>query len=314
MQMRMSALILVLNACICLADPECVEFNQHVVGQLSGGQLHEAEVALSNELSVHSLPASCEWIVLHDMAVVMSRAGRVNESERYADRAVRILEAGVTADNPALLRPLHMLSIARLELGNVAGAREAFRRMEKVRLEQPVDRALFHGTAATVLQAEGAHAEAEKEYFLCLAAWEESGVYESADVADVLNGLVDLYITDGRLHDAANALRRAVAIFAVAKDAGPVDQVRVLNSKGVLDAKLGQLGQAEEDFRSALRLADEVPELDAAMLGGLLGNYAHVLRENRHAREAGVVERRLNALEASRAKDAVVDVADLKKR
>jgi hypothetical protein len=48
-----------------------------------------------------------------------------------------------------LLRPLEALAAARFEQGKTARAREAFKRMQAIRIPRPEDIALVHGTAAT---------------------------------------------------------------------------------------------------------------------------------------------------------------------
>ncbi len=61
-------------------------------------------------------------MILQDLAVVVSRSGRLEEAENYADRSVRILEKNYSPDALILLRPLHMLSSARVQQGKIAGA------------------------------------------------------------------------------------------------------------------------------------------------------------------------------------------------
>jgi tetratricopeptide (TPR) repeat protein len=194
----------------------CVEFNRSILDQVGSGQLKDAEIVLSRALAstFNGLSPSCDWMILQNMAVVMSRSGRLEESEEFADRSVRALEKTVPPGDPSLLRPLHTLASARMQQGKIAGTREAFQRMRGIPLEHPIDRAMFHGTAAALLQTEHRNAEAEAEYITTLAAWEESGRAETADMAAELNNLADLCTTMGRFDQASRMLDRAVAIFS----------------------------------------------------------------------------------------------------
>lgn len=289
----------------------CVELNRTVLAQVWGGQVKEAEASLNGALTAADRSPSCDWMILQNMAVVMSRSGRLEEAEKYAYRSVRVVESSYPPNDPALLRPLHTLSSVRIQLGMIAGAREAFQKMQRIPTTLPLDRALLHATAAALFQLEGHHGEAEVEYLTALAAWEESGRGKTADVAAVLNGLADLYIVDKRLADADLAINRALAIFAVAADVGLADRIRILNSQAVLYAREGQWRKAEDDLRAAISLADLEKGLSPIELEPLLDNYAHVLARNHQQRESRSVAARVAALQSAKLTNAIVDTSEL---
>jgi len=58
-------------------------------------------------------------IVLHRVARVCLRLGRLEEARRYSERAVRIAERAFGSDNIALVRPLSALAEAMFALGRL---------------------------------------------------------------------------------------------------------------------------------------------------------------------------------------------------
>ena len=285
-------------------DQACTDFNHAVLAQVANGHPQDAEKALSAALadpSTAGLTSSCNWMLLENMAVVVYHLGRLDEAGSYATRSISALDLTHAPDDLAYLRPLHALSFVLLQQGRIAGARKAFQRMRQIKIESPVDRALYHGTAAALLQAEGRPVEAEPEYRAAIAAWEEAGRASTSDFASVLNGLADLYTTLRRFTEAARTLDRVFAIYASARDAGPPEQIRALNSRGVLNASQGQWRRAEQDLGSALSLIDHSGSLGGfspTALEPLLSNYAHVLRANHESKQASLVEARIATLPA----------------
>ena len=81
---------------------------------------------------------------------------------------------------------------------------------------------------AALLHAEGRYKESEVEYPKALGAWEEAGLGETTDVAAVLGGLAVLYITDGRYRKAGRTLDRTLTIVTSAKNAVPMDRIKLL--------------------------------------------------------------------------------------
>ena len=67
-------------------DSGCIEINQVVLKQLESALLENAGAALSTFLAAraNSLDQSCAGLVLHNMAIVMARSGRLVEAEVYA--------------------------------------------------------------------------------------------------------------------------------------------------------------------------------------------------------------------------------------
>jgi tetratricopeptide (TPR) repeat protein len=292
---------------------ECIDLNKRVVAEGSKGQLAAAE-ALASKATVSRegrAPDGCTGFVLHNMAALLSMSGQMADAERFAERSVSALEQVYAPDDLVLLRPLSVLASTRFEQGKTAAARAAFRKMQSIRTERPADRALVHGTAAALFEAEGHLAEAEAEYLASFHAREEAGQGDKAEAGTIFVALGTLYIGEQRLDEARQALERALQIFVSAEDAVPMDRIRLLTARGVLLARQGAWPKAEQDLSEALTMADREGGRDPAAFRSLLTGYAYVLRKNHHRREARAIEARAAALPANTAISAVIDVTGL---
>jgi hypothetical protein len=141
----------------------CIELNQTAMTQIANGKLKEAELALTALLTPGTDQAhgACAGVVLNNMAAFMSVSGRPGDGARLAEQSVQILEKVYSPNDLALLRPLQILAATSFEQGMTGKAREAFKRMQSIRIQRPEDRALFHGMAATLSEAEGRLPQAE---------------------------------------------------------------------------------------------------------------------------------------------------------
>jgi tetratricopeptide (TPR) repeat protein len=291
----------------------CVELNQIVMTQLANGQLTQAELAVSAVLAAdgHHAQNSCAGLVLNNVAAWMHISGRIADAERLADLSVLTLEKTYPPNDVVLLRPLQILAAARFEQGKTARARDAFKRMQAIRTERPDESALVHGMAAALLEAEGRRPEAEGEFLAALRAWGEAGKSDTADAGAILTALGSVYIKEQRLDEAQKALDRALAIFSRAKDAVPMDRIKLLTVQGVLHARKGEWREAEQDLYNGLSMADHEPWVDPVALRSLLTSYAHVLRKNHRGREASSIEARAAALQTDRTTATIVDITEL---
>jgi tetratricopeptide (TPR) repeat protein len=283
------------------------------MAQIANGKLKEGELAVSALLASRDDHAqdSCAGLVLNNMAAVMSVLGGIADAERFAERSVLILEKIYPPNDVVLLRPLQILSAARFEQGKTARAKEALRRMQSIRVQRPEDSALVHGMSAALLDREGSRPEAEAEYLAAIRAWEEAGRGETADAGAIFNALGSLYIKEQRLADARQALDRALAIFSHAQDTVPMDRIKLLHVRGVLDAWRGDWREAEQNLHDALSMSDRELWVDPVARRSLLTSYAKVLLKNHHGREARSIEARAAAIQTDRTTAATVDITDL---
>jgi tetratricopeptide (TPR) repeat protein len=295
------------------SEAACFELNRTTIALASNGRFEEAEVTLTAGLSRSaSFPADrCTGMMLGNLAVVVTATGRMDLAESLAARSVDILERIYPKDHPVLLRPLQILMATRFEQGKVARAREAFQKMQLIRIERPDDCALFRGMAGVLLQREGRWKEGETEYFGALRAWEEAGRGDSMDAASVLNNLGSLYIEARHFDEARRVLDSAQGIFAVAKDVVPLDRIKLATTQGALCARLGQWPEAERYFRDAVSIAGHEDRLEASIQAEVFRNYAMALRKNHPRREARSVEARAVSLQAHPTAKGIVDVTEL---
>jgi tetratricopeptide (TPR) repeat protein len=291
----------------------CLELNQTAMTQVAKGKLKEAELALTAFLTSGADQAepACAGLVLNKMAAFMSVSGRSEDGARLAEQAVKTLEKVYSPNDPALLNPLQILAATSFERGMTGKAREAFKRMQSIRIQRPEDRALLYGMAAALSEAEGRLPEAEANYLAALQAWQKAGRGETADACAILGGLGSLYIKEHRLSEARQALDRALAILSNAKDAVSMDRVKLLDVRGVLQARQGDWQGAEQYLHDALTMADREPWIDPFALRDLLNNYAAVLRRNHHGREARSIEARAAAMQVDPTAAAIVDITEL---
>jgi tetratricopeptide (TPR) repeat protein len=290
-----------------------MDVHQSVLAQANEQRFDEAEATLAAAAADHTKPLedSCAGLMLNNLAALSAFSGRVIDAERYAQRAVNILEKIYPADDLVMLRPLQVLAAARFEQGKFARAREAFNRMRLVRADRPEDRALVHGMAASLLHFEHKHQEAETEYFAAISALESAGQGDSADTAGFFNSLGALYIELNRLDDAQRALDRALTIFSSSKDALAMDRIKLLNVRAALHARQGKWSEAEQDLRDAISLAGCESATTFIPCASILTNYAYVLRKNHHGREARSIDTRITALYRGHPSEMVVDVSEL---
>ena len=262
-------------------DPECIGWIQKAVAQVALGRLAEAGENLSVALGKAGGRAGdpCAGLILHNLGTIASMSGRFGDAEISGRALGRLLEGVYEVDDPALWRPLTLLAGARLEQGKKPAARADLKRLRAIRPEQPQDRALIHGTVASLLQQLGEHRDAEVEYLAALKAWEDSGRGETVDAAVVLTSLATLLIEDRRLEEAGCAVERATAILSHSKDAVPMDHSKLLMVRGALHVRRREWPDAEMNFRDALTIADGQPAVDASYVLKLLTSFVEALTQ-----------------------------------
>jgi tetratricopeptide (TPR) repeat protein len=290
----------------------CAKLNTEVLVRVVNGRSTEAMQILAESLNQgNRLDHVCAGLTMNNMAALLSVSGRLAEAEAIAERSVHVLDQIYPPDDPALLRPLQILATARFEQGKTARAREAFKRMQLIRIRRPEDRWLVNAMAASLLEAEGRWTEAESQYSAAIQSRKMAGRGDTADVGALLNGLGGLYIKQQRTTEARVALDEALAIFERAPDAESWDRIKVLHTRGALLAHRGEWREAEEDMANALLVADRQSRVEPTVLRSLLIDYAAVLRKNHRRREARSIESRIAALQTNRLTDGVVDVSEL---
>lgn len=287
----------------------CMELDKFAATKQAANQLDQAEVAISAAAARGN--SLCAGVVSGNVATLLFAEGHIGQAEAFAARSVDVLRQSVAPDHSMLLRPLHVLVMARVEQRQFRKAEEAFEQMLQVRAERPEQRGPVHLAGGVLLHMQGRLKEAEAEYLLAYEDWRQSGNADDADEAAVLNYLGALYIMEDRFQEAAKALDRALAIVTDAKNAYPLDRIELLNARASVHARQGEWSLAEGKLRLALAIADDVRLSEPIVLRAVLVNYAIVLRKNRRKREARVIENRVATLPRERAAGVVIDVREL---
>jgi len=294
----------------------CRTFHEDISRKRDNGQLAEAGAALSQALAApeNVLGESCGWLTVSNMATVFALSGRIAEAEALAKQSLRMMDKWYAPGDPVRFRPLHLLSSMQFQQAKWGKARETFRHLQALHIEQPGDRALVHGLAALWSEVEGRYQDAEREYFSAIAAWKQAGRDENADMATMFIGVGTLYLKQGRYRESAMSLDRALAIVNTARDAVPTDRVKVLAVRAALHTRQGQWREAGEELRSAISIADKDVRLDPPELKAILACYAFVLRKGNRKAEARSVEARAAAIRLPEWSKAMVDVTELRSR
>lgn len=254
---------------------------------------------------------TCIGVELGNLAGHMVSAGQISPAERIAERSLRILEEELAVDDPLLFYPLYVLAAARFEKGEIGRAREAYRRMQAIRLVKLDDRVLLHSMGAGFHELDGHYGEAESENFTALRLLEQAGRGESAAAGVIHNELASVCLKQGRIADAERSLDRALNIFAHAGDAVRADAFKALYLRGVLYARQQEWAKAESDLNAAIRISDKMPNLEPVILERALSSYAYVLRKTHRRQEARAVEGRAAILRRQFPPDAMVDITQL---
>ena len=283
-----------------------------LMGYIAAGKpLEPADRALSAVLS-HNEDA-CSGLILNHVASAMADSGRIDEAERFALRSLSVLERIYPPEDPALLPSLQILTAVRFKRGQKTRAKELFHRMQLIHCERPQDRALVHEMAASLLHSDGHLDAAESEYIAAFLAWQEAGRDSTPTAGEVLISLGSLYVEQGRFDESGKIVDRAFSIFSGSRESLPMDIIKLLNLRAVLDARQSRWNEAEVSLRDAISMADREQSLDSVALSSLLTNYAQILRKNHQGREARSIDGRIAVLRRILAKDAVVDVNDLRR-
>ena len=290
----------------------CMEFNQKIVNLVDNGNSGGAEAELSMALSTQQrTDRFCAAVTLHNMASVIARSGRFEESELLAERALKVFDLILPLDDPLRLRTLHLLWSAESQQGKRGKARQTFQSMRAVRLDSPLNRALFSSAAAVEAQVEGKNQESEKEYKKAISAHEEAGLGNTADTSILHCGLASLYIALGRLPDADKTINLAQSIANASKNIAPRDRINILVARATINAQRKIWPTAAEDLRSALLIADNNVGLNPSDLKIVLANFGYVLRKNHQGKEARAVEARAASMHPNPLTNAIVDVSEL---
>jgi len=291
-----------------LLSPECTQVNTSVRHKIEVGQLSAAQADLQTALR-GGADERCQAIVNSNLAAIASLSGQRGEAEQYALRSLAILRRFWPPADTVHLRPLQILAGIWLDDGLIGKARGAWEKMKLVNIQSPAEAALVHGIGATILQAEGRFREAELEYNSAIHTQSGAG----AERAAMRLALAQLYLSMNRTADAGNELNQADTILSQAKDAVPLDWIKLRHVRALYSFRAGNPEAAETDLREALASARNQPLLSPLVIAGLLTDYAKILRKTHKSKQASAAEKQAFALKQGSRSDWVVDMGEWKR-
>jgi Tfp pilus assembly protein PilF len=140
---------------------------------------------------------------------------------------------------------------------------------------------------------------------------EQSGHGDTAEAASVLVYVAAAYIEERRFEEARQALEKTLTMFSSAKDAVPMDRIRLFQIRAALYVKQRDWRHAADDLAGAISLAESEAHMDHTAYATLLTNYAIVLRKNHRGREAHAIGAQIADLRHNPQSSATVDVTEL---
>lgn len=159
----------------------------------------------------------------HNLGGIAHAQGRLADAEPHARRAVRLREAALGGEHPAVAADMAALAAVVEARGRFAQAAQLYRRAATTFRRRLGAGSLEAGLAAAGLaaveQQRGRTARARALYQRALPVLERKLGRDHADVALTVNNLAVLEQAAGRLRQAAALFRRAAASFA--RSVGP---------------------------------------------------------------------------------------------
>lgn len=291
----------------------CAQVNSSIAEAAAQGGADEASRILSSATATGGtgLDAHCAGLLSNNVAALFLTSGRLNEAQRFAEKAIAYLQKDHPLDDSTYLRPLHVLATVDLELGLTRKADELVQRMRTIPAITTADRALVDQISGAVLQREGRLQEAESQYRAVLAELSRTDKDAGAEGAAVRGQLACLYLQDHRDADALKTADDALRCLDALSGVPPLYRIKLLNVRAVACTRLDRWPEAEADLAEAVSLGRLQTHLDSAELQPIVSNYAGVLRKL-HRKEARSVEKLAASLQKeNRASSTIVDISQL---
>jgi tetratricopeptide (TPR) repeat protein len=317
---------LVLISALLNAVPQNLEPDEWQQGMRLAQQHQRAGRMKDAEGTLRRLLAEAEaadpqpvWVaaVWNNLGHVYQDLGQVEKALQCYQHSVRLWEKHTGGADPALIQPLNNLATLYAEQGRYAEAEALHERSLEIRIRHygrnHTRVAIGLSNMAELLNRRGNSRRAEQLLREALAIWEAHPGAEPLAEGAALNNLA---ISTKDRREAEELLLRANQLLASAAPGG-VERIRTLTNLGLLYARAGRLNQAEPALRQALEIAEWVWGPDHPELGGMLQDYARVLKRlgrNDEAMQASVRSRQiLNTVLPRRMSDYVIHHEDLRR-
>jgi tetratricopeptide (TPR) repeat protein len=287
----------------------CLAAIQTAVAHGAAGRWNESERELTEVIAQAKDHPLCMGIAYGDLAVLQQRRGDIKGAERYAQQSVTAIDTAGAPGEMALGRPLQVLAQAYIAEHRFDKAKEVLERLEHLPAVSLRDRAVRAGARAWIDEAEGRWQDVERQYHTAIGEWEKAGEGDTISVVPELSNLGLLYLSKGRLGDAAPLFERAWRISGASKETTSEQRLIVTTNLGVLYAKQHRWQAAAEVLRPGLEIAETGTGVGADARRRLYETYVLVLRHTGQKQEAKALQARADALLPPDTSSMTVDAA-----
>jgi tetratricopeptide (TPR) repeat protein len=240
-------------------------------------------------------------ITLNDLGSLYLYRRRYADAEPLLRRALLIFKSDPRfgTDHPFVVPALGHLGRALAGQGRLDEAEsmylQAISITEKALGPEHVDLAPDLTKLAALYAEQGKQADAERAYHRAIGIYEKA-LGDHPDLAQCLHGLGVLYQSQGRNTEAADQFTRSLTMIEKTLGADNINAAAALAGLAQLRVTEEKYLEAEPLFKRALAIMESAREPDAALIAGVLDEYAAVLRRLSREQEATEAETRARSL------------------
>ncbi|MGD8537776.1 MAG: serine/threonine-protein kinase [Candidatus Aminicenantes bacterium] len=234
---------------------------------------------------------------LTNLAILYQKMGNLEESKSFYEQSLTVMEKAYGQDNPDVAKSLNNLALLYIDMGNRLQAEKLLNRALRIMEEyfgpeniQVVQSLLYLGF---LYQSTERYNKAEQVYSRALIIREKEWGLKHPNLAEILNGLGHVLNKMHQYGRAEKHLLRALDICEKNPGSNPYALADSLHNLGALYFRgLGEKEKAEDYYKRALELEEEVYGKDSREIKETIGDYADLLRELGRADEAKTLESR----------------------
>lgn len=237
-------------------------------------------------------------VTLNGLGSLYQELGRYADAEKFYRRSITASERLQQTDGPAVASSLNNLATLYLETGQYAKAEPLLHRCLDLRLKylgaDSPEVAVTRINLGELCRLQHKYADAEPLLRDALEILDGKTRSEHPYTAEALKNLALLMQETGRYTDAVSYSDRVLAILE--KSPNQALLIQVLNNRALLYVAMGRPALAEECLRKALFTAEKSFGPEHPNVGGVLTNYAVVMRRMHRKSEAKQLEKRAKAI------------------
>jgi tetratricopeptide (TPR) repeat protein len=291
-----SILLFIANGAIwaetLLEDP--VSLNNLGSRLYAAGEYRQAEAPLARAVQLWRGERTLRLeIAMHNLAAVYSSEGRYLEAIPLYQEAIRLREARAGLANLGLLPPLKGLALVYVDFGDLRRSRSIANRALAIgRLhhdEQTADAATGFLALGSIFAAQGKHSEAKSWIEAALRVRNLLYGAESADSADALMDLAQVYRRERRFEDAARIYGQALENYRQTTKAEGA--AAAMSGLGDSFSARHRYREAGEMFEGALAILERSASRDISEIGAIKTELAGLRVAEKRTGEAATLYR-----------------------